>query len=50
MSLYDVDSLSSAPSLSAAVLNAVISLSNLSEMDEEVKDKLELRDYDDEID
>jgi hypothetical protein len=30
MSLYDVASLSSVPSLSTAVLNAVISLSNLS--------------------
>src|ERR687887_1117954 len=30
MSLYDVDSLSNTPSLSTAVLNAVISLSNLS--------------------
>jgi hypothetical protein len=30
MSLYDVDSLSNVPSLSTAVLNAVISLSNLS--------------------
>jgi hypothetical protein len=32
MSLYDVASLSSVPSLSTAVLNAVISLSNLSEL------------------
>ncbi|MFL6394026.1 MAG: hypothetical protein ACJ708_05120 [Nitrososphaeraceae archaeon] len=30
MSLYDVDSLSNTPSLSTAVLNAVISLSNQS--------------------
>jgi hypothetical protein len=30
ISLYDVDSLSSVPSLSTAVLNAVMSLSNLS--------------------
>jgi hypothetical protein len=30
MSLYDVASLSNAPSLSTAVLSAVISLSNLS--------------------
>ena len=39
MSLYDVTSLSNVPSLSTAVLNAVMSLSNFSGVCKNMKDK-----------